>query len=273
MGGAVTNELDPLRESSIATSGLFTTMMLSPFDSNAPLMSPSFGSQYDDQAFTSSSTEIDWSTLQESDGLQAQENMPSDLWLDSISSLFPQVGQQNTNLAFDPFSFLPDPSPTPNNGTHTQELYLPNVHSPLRSLLPPDIVSIGGINPPPSAPLTGTIVPHVTPPPISIPTQECHLHPPTTSRQLPTDLSLGLLDGKGDEAVADERGGGQPQRDSGKKGGGARKRKADDALVGTKDSGAPKPMKHTKHTGETAGQATGPTSTTSPCSIYCHSYW
>ena len=188
--------------------------------------------------------------LQESDGLQTQENMPSDLWFDGISSPFPQVGQQNMNPAFDPFSFLPDPSA--NDGT--QELYLPNAYSPLGSLLPPDIISMGGVNPPPSAPLTGTIVPHVTPPLVSIPTQECHLHPPNTSIQLPGNLSLGLLDEKGNEAVTDERRGGQSQRDSGKKGGCATKRKADDALVGTKDSGAPKPKKHAKHMGETAGQ-------------------
>jgi len=253
LGNALTNKLDPLCESSIATSGL------SAFDSDALLMSPSFGSQYDNQGFTSSSTEIDWSMLQESNRLQAQENMPSNLWFDGISSSFPQVGQQNTNPAFDPSLFLPDP--LPNNGA--QELYLPNAHLPLGSLLPLDIISIDGINPPLSAPLTGTVVPHVTPPLVSIPTQECHLHPPSMSIQLPANISLGLLDGKGDKAVADERHGGQSQRDSGKKEGGARKRKADDALVGMKDSGAPKPKKHAKHTGETAGQeATDATSMT-----------
>lgn len=244
----------PFRESSIATSGLSTTMML---DSNALSMSPSLGSQFDDQGFTSSSSEIDWSMLQESNG---QENLPSDLWFDGISSSFPQVGQQNMNPAFNPSSFLPDPSP--NNGA--QELYLPNAHSSSGSLFLSDITSIGGINLPPSAPPTGTVVPHVMPLLISIPTQEYHLHPPSTSIQLPANLSLGLLDGKGDEAVTNERRDGQSQRDSGKKG--SRKRKADDALVGTKDRGAPKPKNHAKHTGETAGQeatdAAGTMSTT-----------
>jgi len=259
LGGALTNELDPFCESSIATSGLSTTMTPSAFDTNALLTSPSFGSRYDDQGFTSSSSEIDWGMLQESNGLQGQDKMPSDLWFDSISSSFPQVGQQNTNPAFNPSSFLPDP--LPNNSA--QELYLPNAHSSPGLLFPLDNVSISGINLPPSAPLTGNVLPHVTPPLVSIPTQECHLHPPSTSVQLPANLSLGLLDGKSNEAVIDEGRDGQSQRDPGKKGRGARKRKADDALVGAKDSGAPKPKKHAKHTRETAGQeATDPASMT-----------
>ena len=258
LGDALTNELDVFCESSIATSGLSAAMGLPAFDSDALLMSPSFGSQYDDQGFTSSSTEIDWSMLQESDGSQAQENTASD-WFDSISSSFPQVGQQNANPAFDPCLFLPDPSP--NKGA--QECYLPNAHSLSSLLLPPDIVSSSDIYPPPSAPLTGSAVPHVMPPLVSISTQECHLHPPSMPIQLPANLSPGLLDGKGDEAVADERHDGQPQRDSGKKGGGGRKRKAVDALVGTKDDGTPQSKKHAKRMGETARQeAPDATSTT-----------
>jgi hypothetical protein len=102
--------------------------------------------------------------------------------------------------------------------------------------------------------IDGPAVPHVTPPLISISTQECHLHPPSMPIQLPADLSPSLLDGKGDEAVIDERCGGQSQRDSGKKRGGGRKRKADDGLVGMKDDGTPKSKKHAKRMGETPRQ-------------------
>ena len=65
LGDALTNEQDPLRELSVATSGLSpSTMTLSEFDSNALLMSPSFGSQYDDQAFTSSVAAVRFGPVQ-----------------------------------------------------------------------------------------------------------------------------------------------------------------------------------------------------------------
>ena len=212
-------------------------------------MGPSFGNRYDNQGFNTESTVIDWDMLQGSNGLQELGNTPPDLWFNSISSLLPQDGQQNADLVFDPSSFIPDP--LPNNDA--QELYLPNAYPPSDLLLPPDIISVGGINPPPPAPLPGTVVPDTTPLLASIPTQERHPHPSSISVQLAANLSLGLLDEKNDKVVADEsRHGGQLQSDSRKKRGGARKRKADNAMVSAKDSGAPKPKK--KHMGKAAEQ-------------------
>ena len=212
-------------------------------------MGPSFGNQYDNQGFNTESTVIDWDMLQGSNGLQEPGNTPPDLWFNSISSLLPQDGQQNADLVFDPSSFIPDP--LPNNDA--QELYLPNAYPPSDLLLPPDIISVGGINPPPPAPLPGTVVPDTTPLLASIPTQERHPHPSSISVQLAANLSLSLLDEKNDKVVADEsQHGGQLQSDSRKKRGGARKRKADNAMVSAKDSGAPKPKK--KHMGKAAEQ-------------------
>ena len=251
LGDALTNELNSHMDPNTATSGLSTTATPSGlgFGSNALLMGSSFGNQYDNQGFNTNSTVIDWDMLQGSNGLQEPGNTPPDLWFNSISSLLPQDPQQNANLVFDPSSFIPDPFP--NNDA--QELYLPNAYSPSDSLLPPEFISIGGINPPPTAPITGTVVPDVTPLLASIPNQECHLHPPSTSVQLAANISLGLLDEKDVGVVADEsRRDEQLQSNSRKKRGGARKRKAENAMVGAKDSGAPKPKK--KHMGRAAEQ-------------------
>ena len=242
---APANEPTPLHESSsgVATSGLPTTVALSTLNSTSLL---AFGDQFNDQDF-SNPTEIGWSALQGSNGLQTSGNMPSNLWFDSLPDALPQGGYQNINPAFDPSPFLLDPLPN----SDSQRLYLPGVYSSL--LLPPDIIP-GGANPPLSVHLPGAIVPHVTPPLASIPAQEYPLNVSTTSIQSTDNLLLGFLDGKANEAAADERQGGENlQGDSRNRRRSRRKRKADSVLEGTMDSRVLKPRnKHAKHTGETS---------------------
>jgi len=241
---APANKPSPLHESSsgVATSGLSTTVALSTLKSTSLL---TFDAQYNDQDF-SNSTEIGWNTLQGPNRLQPSGDMPSNLWFDSIPDTLPQDGYQDMNPAFDPSSFLLDPLPN----SDSQGLYLPRMYS--SSLLPPDIIPIGGSNPPPSVPLPGAIVPHVAPPLASIPAQEYPLNMASVSIQSPDILLLGFLDGKANEAAADEgRGGDSLQGDSGNKNRGGGKRKADSDLEGMEDSGVSKTgTKHAKHTGE-----------------------
>ena len=237
---APANEPSPLHESSsgVTTSGLSTTVALSTLNSTSLL---TFGAQYNGQDF-SNLTEIGWNTLQGPNGLQPSGDMPSNLWFDSIPNALPQDGYQDMNPAFDPSSFLPDLLPN----SDSQGLYLPGVYSSKSSLLPPDIIPIGGADPPPSVPLPGAIVPHVTPPLASIPAQDYPLNMSSMSIKSPDDLLLGFLDGKANEAAADKG-----QGDSRNKRGRGRKRKADSDLEGMKDGGVSKTgTKHAKHTGE-----------------------
>jgi len=241
---APANKQSSLHESSsgVATSGLSTTVALSTLNSTSLL---TFGAQYNDQDF-SNSTEIGWNTLQGPNRLQPSGDMPSNLWFDSIPDALPQDGYQDMNPAFDPSSFLLDPLPN----SDSQGLYLPHMYS--SSLLPLDIIPIGGSNPPPSVPLPGAIVLHVAPPLASIPAQEYPPNMSSMSIQSPDTILLGFLDGKASEAAADEgQGGDSLQGDSRNKNRGGRKRKADSDLEGMEDSGVSKTgTKHAKHTGE-----------------------
>ena len=238
---APSNEPTPLihaSASSISAPGLLSTMPLYIFDPTSLLMDP-FDNQYGNQDF-GNSTDIDC-TLQgpdAPDGLQIQGNMTSDLWFNSIPdflSTIPSTPTDNESPLL--------PGPLPNGDTH--ELYSLGAYSSL--LLPLDVVPIHDVNPPPSNPLPGAIDPHTAPLLTSVLTQECPPHAPSISIQLPTDLSLGSLGGgKDTEAVADGRHGANTR-------GRARKRKADDSLVGMKDSGASNPRKKiANNTGETA---------------------
>lgn len=240
---APSNEPTPLLHgsaSSVSVSGPSSTTPLYAFNSdnsNSLLMGP-FGDQYGDQGF-GNSTGIDWSTLQGPDSFQVQGNVPSDLWFDSINSIPGSLSAIQSAPTGNSSSILLGPFPNSN----TQELYFPGVYSSL--LLPQQVVPIGNVNPPPSTLLTEAIDPHILPPLAPFLAQGCPPHALSPSIQLPTDLSLGSPGGKGNEAVAVGR------RGPNKRGGG-RKRKVDDALVGTKDSGAPKPgKKHAKYTRET----------------------
>ena len=230
----------------VVTSGLSTTMPQFMFNSESTslLMGSSFSNQYDPGLFNSS--EIDWSALQvqEPDALQAQEDMPLDWWFGSSTT--DSLSAIQSPATDDSSLFLPDP--LPNSDSDTQELYQPDAYPPL--LLPPDIAPIDGAA---SVLLPGTNVPGITPPLVSIPL-ECPPCAPSPFIQLPANQPLGFLDGKDDKAAADgRRGGGKLQGNSRNKRGGARKRKADDALVGKKDGGALKlRKKHTKNTREIA---------------------
>ena len=198
----------------------------------------------------------------------------------SFLSIAPPLLAVQSPPMVNPSSFLPLPN------TDAPALHSQDVYSPLLS--PPGIDPIDSINPPPSAPLSGAVVLQATPPvastpaqppvvpsggvnpPLSTPlsgtivlqvppllasslAQECPQVPSKTT-PLPANLSLGLSDGKENEAVRDGgKGGGKSQAgNSGNKRGGARKRKADDALVGTKDGAASKLRR--KCTSKTAGE-------------------
>ena len=235
--------------SAAAASALSTTVPLYKFNTASLLTDLSFGNQYSEQSFDDSTmTGIDWTSLQglQVNGVPPQENMSSDLWFDGISSSFSSIQSPHMD---DSSSLFPDLL----SNSDAQELYLPDAYP--SSLFQPDIVPISGVNPPPSAPLTGALSPHATPPPASIPSQGYPPHASDTSIQSPANISLGLMDGKDDDAVPDGRqGGGISQGNPGNRRRSARKRKADDALVGTKDGGPPKPNKrHAKQSEETAG--------------------
>ena len=239
--------------SAAAASALSTTMPPYKFNTTSLLTDPSFGNQYSEEDFDNSTmTGIDWSSLQglQVNGVQAQdsESMPSDLWFDGISNSFSSIQSPHSD---DSSSFFPDLLPN----SDTQELYLPDAYPSSELLLPLVIPPIGGVNPPPSAPLPGAIVPHATPPPASIPEQGRPPHASDTSIQFPANISLGLMGGKDNDAVPDGRkGGGMSQGNPGNERRSTRKRKADDALIGTKDDGAQKPKKtYAKPTRETAG--------------------
>lgn len=242
---APANEPTPLHKSSsgVATSGLLATIALSTLNSTSLL---AFGDQYNDQDF-SNSTEIGWSALQGSNGVQTVADMSSNLWFDSLPDALPQGGYQNINPTFNPSSFLPDPLPN----SDSQGLYLPGMY--LSSLLPLDIIP-DGANPPLSVRLPGAIVPHVAPPLASIPAQEYPLEMSTTSIQSPDNLLLGFPDGKANDAAADKRQGGENlQGDSRDRRRSGRKRKADNALEGMTDGGVSKTRnKHAKRTVETS---------------------
>ena len=230
--------------SAVAASALSTTMPLYKFNATSLLIDPPFGNQYNEQCG------IDWGTLQglQVNGVQAQESMPSDLWFDGISSSFSSIQSLHTD---DSPTFFPDLL----SNSDAPELYLPDAYPSSKLLLPPVILPIGGINPPPEAPLPGAIVPHTTPPPASIPGQGHSPHASDTSIQLPTNTSLGLMGGKDNDAVTDGRKGGRvSQGNPGNIRRSTRKRKADDALIGTKDDCTPKLKKtYAKQTGETVG--------------------
>ena len=236
---APSNEPTPLihgSASSISTPGLLPTMPLYMFDPTSLLMG-SFDNQYGKQDF-GNSTDIDC-TLQGPDELQIQGNMTSDLWFNSLPNFLSTI----QSAPMDNESPLL-PGPLPNGDTH--ELYSLGAYS--SSLLPLDVVPIHDVNPPPSIPLPGAIDPHTAPLLASVLAQECPPHAPSTSIQFPTDPFLGSLGGgKAPEAVAD---GGHGANTRGR----ARKRKADDSLVGMKDhdSGASNPRKKiANNTGET----------------------
>lgn len=220
--------------SSTITSVPSTTPPLYTFNTTSLLMDPSFGDQSSEQSFGNlTMTDIDWSNLQVPNGLQAQESVSSDLWFDSIVGSHSAIHSPTTDVSS---SFFPDQLPN----LDAQELYLPDAYP--SSLLPPEIVLIGDVNPAPSVPRLGAIVPHATP------------------------LLASILDGTDNNAIADRgQGGGMLQDNPGNKRRGARKRKADNALVGMKDGGAPKTKKrHAKKTGGTAeeeanGATTGET--------------
>jgi len=239
--------------SAVVASALSTTMPLYKFNTTSLLTDPSFGNQYSEEDFDNSTmTGIDWSSLQglQVNGVQAQdsESMPSDLWFDGISNSFSSIQSPHTDDSSLFFSDLLPNSDAP-------ELYLPDAYPSSELLLPPVILPIGSVNPPPSAPLPGAIVPHATPPPASIPGQGRPPHASDTSTQLPANISLGLMGGKDNDAVPDGRKGGRmSQGNPGNERRSTRKRKADDALIGTKDDGAPEPKKtYAKPTRETAG--------------------
>jgi hypothetical protein len=197
LGNAVTNEPDPLHESSgsiaaFELSALSDAMTLSAFNSNSLSMGSSFGNQYDDLSFTSNSTEVDWSMLEGYNGLHVPENTPSNFWFNTTTSSLHQDSQKNINPAFSYFSLQLEPSP--NSGT--QELYLSDVYSSLGSLLQLDIFSVSSIDPTPSAPLPETAILNIASPLASVSAQECNLQLPSTPIQPPANLSLSLLDGK-----------------------------------------------------------------------------
>ncbi|KAF8230320.1 hypothetical protein L208DRAFT_1476727 [Tricholoma matsutake] len=231
----------------------------------------SFGIQCNNQGFGNWS-DVNWDTSQVANGWQVQGNVPSDSWFDCIISSLLNYGLQNANLTLE----APQPA-----FTFAQAV----PQGPLVPMSVQGINPIGGINPPPSAPLAGTIVlqaaPASTPaqlpitpsgsinPPPSTPllgtiilqvppllasslAQECPQVPSKTT-PLPTNLLLGLLDGKENEAVGDGgKGGGKSQAGNSGNKRGARKRKVDDALVGTKDGAASKLRR--KCTSKTAGE-------------------
>lgn len=268
-------------------------MLLPVFDSTSLLMGPSLCDRYDDQGF-GNPTDVDWTTFQGPNRPSDLwfDNIFSSLPHDSLQNTnlalgatqpavvpvisqagsqglpvptstqgVPETGMISFSPTLLPVSAIQD-SPTanlseslflsdPSLNSYSQGLHLPDAHPP--SLLPPPI---SDVNPPPSLP--GTIVPHVAPPLASVPTQECPLQVPSKAIQLPASL-LGLPNGKENEAVADQtRGGGKSQGNSGNKRGGTRKRRANDALIGTKDGGTSKLRKkqHAKSTGdsETTGE-------------------
>ena len=232
----------------VVTPGPSTTMPLYTFNSESTslLMGSSLGSQYNNHSFFNS-TEIDWSALQVPgpDTLQVQEDMPSDLWFnssttDSLSAIQSPYTDNSSSFLLDPL---------PNSDSDAQELYLPDAYPP--SLLSPDIAQIDGAA---SAPLPGAIVSCITPPLVSVPQERPRA--PSPFIQFPANQPLALVDGKDNKASADgRRGGGKLRGNSGNKKGGTRKRKADDTLVGTMDDGTSTPRKkHTKNTGEIAGE-------------------
>ena len=229
--------------SSITPSALSTTMPLYTFNATSLLMGQSFGTgnQYSGQGFGDPTlTDIDLSNLQGPNTVQEQEGMPSDLWFDNLSSSLSEI---QSIPADDSSSCFPDLLPN----SDAQELYLPDAYP--SSLFQPDIVPIAGVNLPPPTPLTGALAPHATPLLASIPSQG---YPPT---QLP---ATGLTDGKDSDTVLDGRQGGgtsvTSQGNPGNRRKSTRKRKANDALVDTKDGSTPKPKKrHAKQAEETVG--------------------
>lgn len=267
----------PHDSTSVATPGQSAAMPLSAFDPTLSLsMDPTFGNQYDNRGF-GNSNDVDWSTLQAGNmptdlwfdtigqvfnsfpqgGLQSANSVlestqpafafapagsqgppvPMSAQMTGFLSMPPPLSTIQNQPMANPPSFLPGPSPN----SDAQQLRLSDPYSP--SLLPPGIIPTSGVNPPPSAPLPGTVVPLVAPPLAS----EYLPQVPSKSSQLPAD-------GKENQAAPDGRRGGG---DSGNKRGGAKKRKADD---GMKDGGGLKPRKkntkRTRETGEEAAEAT-----------------
>ncbi|KAF8218448.1 hypothetical protein L208DRAFT_1498317, partial [Tricholoma matsutake] len=206
-------------------------------------------------------SDINWDTSQVANGWKVQGNVPSNSWFDHIISSLLNYGLQNANLTLE----APQPA-----FTFAQAV----PQGPPVPMLAQGIHPIGGINPPPSAPLAGTIVLQAAP--ASAPTQlpitpNGSINPPP-STPLSGTITLQLCPGMSSgaqqnypithqpigwfarwKAVGDGgKGGGKSQAGNSGNKRGARKRKADDALVGTKDSAASKSRR--RCTSKTAGE-------------------